>query len=439
MKPQVIHAHEDRLLDFAYGELQPAEAQLVEQHLESCSRCAEALADIRGVRTSMSRLSLEPAPDAGLESLLAYAQQSARRASAGPVPQPSWWRRWLVPAVGLAAVSVFGVVVHRASTQVAPMDISPKLPLEAKQEAPPPPPPASPAPSVAQVPVQEPASKVSPETQALHAQRDEEFRLAQEKTKDVRRRGSRSEDWSNAGSGGGFPAKKGDAYVSRDEQNRAEADDSVAGLGTDLKESSSQKVARAEPPPTPADEAEAPVFPGESQQAVTYEESRGPQQQGRTSSGLGAVASSRAPSTEAAPPAAQPPPAPTAAAAAPEGYADKDLYVERKAPAAAKPAPGKKAPARMKKSEPLASSAELSREARQASREGDRAREATLLRAALESGARGTERLDLLSRLCEAEAALGRREAAINACSQVVEEDPDSRAASLARRRLEQL
>jgi hypothetical protein len=446
MKPQVIHAHEDRLLDFAYGELQPAEARVVEQHLEGCARCAEALADIRGVRTSMSRLSLAPAPDAGLESLLAYAQQSARRAAAGPAPRPSWWRRWLVPAVGLAAVSVFGIVVHRASTQVAPMDISPTLPLEAKKDEAPPPPPASPA--VAQAPMQEQAAQVSPETQALHAQRDEEFRLAQEKTKEVRRRGSRSDDWSNVGSGGGFPAKKRESYAARDERKQVEAGENAAGLSSDFnsdfKESGKpQAVARAEPAPTPAEEAEAPVIPGESQQAVMYEESRGPQQ-GRTSSSLGAVASS--PSTEAAPPTAQPLPAPTApapaAAAAPEGYADA---MDKKTLSLPKSAPAKTAPSRMKKaaptepSAPLLSSAELSREARQASRDGNRAREASLLRAALEAGARGSERVDLLSRLCEAEAALGRREAAVAACSQVVAEDPDSRAASLARRRLEQL
>jgi hypothetical protein len=446
MKPQFIHAQEDRLLDFAYGELQPSEAQLVEQHVEGCSRCAEALADIRGVRTSMSRLSLEPAPDAGLESLLAYAQQSARRAAAGPVPQPSWWRRWLVPAVGVAAVSVFGLVVHRVSTQVEPMSLSPHLPLEAKkdvagkeaaanlkEEAP-----APAFPAVAQAPKQAPTAQPPAEAVALHAQRDEEFRLAQEKTKGVRRRGSRSEDWSNVGSGGGFPAKKRESYAALDEDRRdtlaasesprAEADDSLAGVSVDLEGNAPQQVARAEPAATPKDEAEAPVLPGQSQQAVTYEESRGRgQQQGRTSSSLGPVASSRPASPEAAMPSAPPPPA---VAAAPEGFADK-------APAAANPAPARTAPSKLKQSAPE-SPAELSRQAREASRGGDRSREASLLRMAL-ADARGSERLDLLSRLCEAEVALGRRDAALEACNQVVAEDPDSRAASLARRRLEQL
>ncbi|WNZ59366.1 zf-HC2 domain-containing protein [Myxococcus sp. MxC21-1] len=100
MKPQNPHAQEDRLLDFAYGELPVPEARLVEAHLESCARCTQALDDIRGVRATMSQLSVEPAPDAGLESLMAYAQQAARRAAAGPAPKPSRWRRWLLPVVG---------------------------------------------------------------------------------------------------------------------------------------------------------------------------------------------------------------------------------------------------------------------------------------------------------------------------------------------------
>lgn len=110
MKPQTLHAHEDRLLDFAYGELPPQEAQAVQSHLEGCTRCSELLEGIGGVRATMAQLPMEPAPDAGLESLLAYAQQAARNAAAGPAPKPVWWRRWLVPVMGVAAVCAFGVV-----------------------------------------------------------------------------------------------------------------------------------------------------------------------------------------------------------------------------------------------------------------------------------------------------------------------------------------
>ncbi|HYH99136.1 zf-HC2 domain-containing protein [Hyalangium sp.] len=110
MKPQTLHAHEDRLLDFVYGELPPLEARAVQSHVDGCPRCSELLAGMRGVRTTMAQLPMEPAPDAGLESLLAYANQAARNAAAGPPPKPTWWRRWLMPAMGVTAVSVFGIV-----------------------------------------------------------------------------------------------------------------------------------------------------------------------------------------------------------------------------------------------------------------------------------------------------------------------------------------
>jgi hypothetical protein len=101
---------EDKLLDFAYGELPSGEAQAVEAHLLGCTACAGALESIQGVRRVMSRLPVEAAPDTGLESLLGYAQQAARRASAGPAPRPTWWRRWVAPLGGLAALVVVGVV-----------------------------------------------------------------------------------------------------------------------------------------------------------------------------------------------------------------------------------------------------------------------------------------------------------------------------------------
>ena len=43
MKPVNLHAHEDRLLELAYGELPPGEAQAVQAHVASCARCAQEL------------------------------------------------------------------------------------------------------------------------------------------------------------------------------------------------------------------------------------------------------------------------------------------------------------------------------------------------------------------------------------------------------------
>jgi hypothetical protein len=84
----------------------------------------------------------------------------------------------------------------------------------------------------------------------------------------------------------------------------------------------------------------------------------------------------------------------------------------------------------------VASSADLLKQADAARSEGDRVREVQFLRQALAAGATGKVRLGLLNRLCDAEFAIGRRQAAFEACSMVLEEDPRSSAAQVARNRL---
>ena len=106
---------EDRLLDFAYGELAESDARAVKSHLEACPQCQAQLDDIQGVRRVMSALPGESAPSAGLDSLLAYAEQAARRVQAGPAPKPAWWRRWVLPLSGVTAAVALGIVVHQAS------------------------------------------------------------------------------------------------------------------------------------------------------------------------------------------------------------------------------------------------------------------------------------------------------------------------------------
>ncbi|NOJ91173.1 zf-HC2 domain-containing protein, partial [Myxococcus xanthus] len=217
MKPQNPHAQEDRLLDFAYGELPAPEARLVEAHLESCARCTQALDDIRGVRATMSQLSVEPAPDAGLESLMAYAQQAARRAAAGPAPKPSRWRRWWLPVVGLASVSTFGLLTLEArSPDLTRPDLSAAKVTVAKEElvAPPSagdfaPAAAAPAPAAAQaMPAEAEAAgyaarEMAAPAKSKGAERSREQRLL-------------AEDWANAGSGGGL-----DTRIRRESESKA--------------------------------------------------------------------------------------------------------------------------------------------------------------------------------------------------------------------------
>lgn len=404
MKAQTLHAHEDRLLDFAYGELPAAEARAMEAHLQGCPKCTEALAEIRGVRATMSRLTEEPAPDAGLESLLAYAQQAARHAAEGPSRAPSWWRRWLVPAVGLASVSFLGIISHQVSKSV---DLSPQLSEAVAPEkalkgevasmaadalpgapvevaAPPPPPPAA-------APMEE-APRVSEPPRAKVAKRE----LKQEKSSS---RGLR-EEWSNAGSAGGFP-ELSDKYKSRDDVGGSSVGAVQAIPPTPAARAELRQAPLASPAPAD-DERAVPVMEAELQ--ATYAE-RLPEEP---------------PGAKATPPRSS----------LRLGEFGKPGAAPPKAGLSAKEAPARKAQAA------TLSVPELSQRAAKAQRAGDRALEARLLRQALAAGAGGRERVALLIRLCDAEFALGRRDAAIEACGSVLSEAPDSGEAQVARKRL---
>lgn len=108
------HQYEDKLLEFAYGELPREEADAVDAHVRGCANCARALDEIKGVRATMAQLPMASAPDAGLDSLLAYAEQAARRNVEAAKPQPSFFKRFMAPLVTLMALTVVGVVGLRA-------------------------------------------------------------------------------------------------------------------------------------------------------------------------------------------------------------------------------------------------------------------------------------------------------------------------------------
>jgi hypothetical protein len=457
MKPQGSHAHEDRLLDFAYGELPPAEARVVEQHVQGCSRCTEALDGIRGVRTAMSRLPMQSAPDAGLESLMAYAQQSARRSAAGPEPAPRWWRRLLAPALGVAAMSVFGVVVVQVNRSV---DLSPALKKEAaqeqvaRQEVPRAKDlPAPPAPAAAAAPIPE-------STKQMHAEFDERLQKAESKPS----RRAEKEDWSNAGSAGGFPEKKtallGDdkemrgydafgtkAAPMKSKRGMASASKSALSVSTaqpraestrddDAAPADAEESVATEalaPPAAPAEPQVAQYIPPSPSQRISGSTSRAEPKGNSLSLDEARSAPGRAQMPTASPPPpsmAQAPMAQAPATAAVGGYAD-DLDAKAEVEAQRSRKKSSAGPTR-----PV-SPAELLRQAELANRSGDRAQEAMLLRGALSSGAQGAQRLEVLSRLCEAEFALGRRQSALEVCRWVMKEAPGSSEARVAQRRVE--
>ncbi|MCY1021970.1 anti-sigma factor family protein [Pyxidicoccus sp. MSG2] len=467
MNPQNAHAHEDRLLDFAYGELPTPEARAMEAHLSGCARCTQALDDIRGVRATMSQLSTEPAPDAGLESLMAYAQQAARRAAAGPAPKPSRWRRWLLPVLGVASVSTFGILILEANEHApaspSPAQVAAKVemarakdaapargvaePVVASAEAPAPPPP--------------PTAQAAPSPKAL---------LDEGAAKEV----ARAEDWRNAGSGGGL-----DARIVREEEMKAKP-----GYGKGASErarASTNRQPLAKTAPSKASkfafgEKDAPDEESLAESAPR-DDSASRKQEGLKLGGASAAqaqaadeddgafdkvfAGGDAPqavgsvSVPAGPPApataapASPSPSPSGGRAdvATGALAQTESLAERRAPAPAQaptkkakrsesPSPAAEMPASRAQAEPGPSVAELSSQARDAYLAGDRALEAGLLRSALAAGPSGSERLGLLNRLCDAELALGRQAAGAAACKQVIADAPGSSAAQAARRRL---
>ncbi|WP_224245655.1 anti-sigma factor family protein [Hyalangium gracile] len=493
MKPQNLHAQEDRLLDFVYGELPPHEARAVESHLEGCARCSELLADIRGVRTTMSQLSMEPAPDAGLESLMAYAQQAARNAAAGPAPKPTWWRRWLLPVAGVAAVSVFGLVTLQVSKSVK---LSPDLSAaksESVRDAEPAPvalsvpPRAEPAPAqVAMAPAPAPQAPAkqdalaeaaparpqptgmaddltpppSPAAEEM-AELGDGYPMKQAPRKKAFVAGTKKlpQDWSNAGASAGSGRTKDaeDDGVDRfADESGVEKERSYDDVRRDAVTQS--RALLQNKPTTPGSvQGGMPQEPMAAPGATQPTEGAGPeaangavaevqQQEAPKSEPLRLGGGSRA-STESA----SRPRADTSGDDFDDLFGAKASSTKREQSAStAAPAPSPPPPPAMatasarpvmrpeakgKSAEP--SSAELSKMAEEALRSGDRVREALLLRQALSAGATGSLRLGLLNRLCDAEFAIGRREAAIQACSLVLEEGPRSGAAQMARKRLD--
>lgn len=459
MNPQNAHAHEDRLLDFAYGELPLTEARAMEAHLSGCARCTQALDDIRGVRATMSQLSEEPAPDAGLESLLAYAQQAARRAAAGPAPRPSRWRRWLLPVVGLASVATFGILALQSNDPALTHLDSNTLKSEAAKDAAPAP--AGAAPTAVAENVAPPPPPPAPVAQAMPAELEQDKVAAKE--------GVRPEDWRSAGSGGGeigtgatresewrrkskrepkmaskvAPSKFAEEKASLDEENLdALAARDAEGGTSSLAQAPKQealKVGGVKGRSYAADEADD--SDGLAGASLAKEDS------------AYAEAGPATPAPAALEPAAAPAaPAPSRAdvAIATGAVASREVVAERRAPAPsempakkAKPSAATSAPAAMSparaRAEPGPSVEELSRQAQEAYDVRDRAQEAALLRSALATGVTGSVRLGLLNRLCDAELALGLVDEGTATCKRVISEAPGSSAAKAASRRLANL
>lgn len=429
MKPQSLHSHEDTLLDFAYGELPAAEARAVETHLQDCGRCAEALASIRGVRTTMAHLRQEPAPDAGLESLLAYAEQAARRTQAGPAPRDTWWRRLIVPVSATAALCLVAVVGLQVSKEVdlagLPEASLQKERAEERRQAPASPLSVAPAP-VAAAEVEGAPAEFEDRAAESRADRKAEQAPARARAKDF----DAPADWSNAGSGGGLGA--GDKMESKKSKS-APAPKKIAG--------SSFGSTGAVDDASMSDVAERQTAKREVMAEPLAEVGRSAKSEspGAASSREGGAAAAN---TVGKGSISAPPPAPQAGAqkedSAPTLALDSRSYGARPRAESSSEAESSTSFADDEdESDGVAEAVtSFSNAAWDAYRRGDRAGESALLQKALAAGAAGNDRAGLLNRLCEAQFALGLTARAEQTCERVVAEFPNSGAASAARRSL---
>ncbi len=429
-----VHQYEDKLLEFAYGELPTPEAEAVEAHVRDCARCTRALSEIRAVRSTMSALPMEPAPDAGLESLLAYAEQAASRAK-HPAPSRGW-RRFLAPLASAMALVVVGVVAWRANQAFDP---DPGLlAIQAEREA-------SPtrkgyAPEEAPAPVAAaPAAPAEPMPDSLG---DSEAGGRAAPEPELRK--GKSKELSFAEAKRDEPARKAQAPLSTAKRSKLSEDGAKEEQQVALADDYSNAAQRGAYKPTPAP-------PPSGSAGVGF--------------GLGAGgplggASSTAPTpsadkTIAGSSTRQEAPLPAPAQATPPPPPAKQSY---ELPGLSKKRPYSSAPAAEVEADELAlersdalkadSDAKAGERARAQSRvglleaaraagsRGDRAEEARLAQQLLQGGATGYEKVEALKRACDALEAMGDFARADPYCDQLLSEFPQTAAAgAVAKRR----
>ena len=457
------HQYEDKLLEFAYGELPQHEADAVDAHVRGCARCSQALTEIRGVRATMAQLPMVAAPDAGLESLLAYAGQAAGR---NAKPAPSLWKRFLTPLASVMALVTVGVIAFRANQEfdTSPASAAADQTVKAREarleqqneEARPPVQAQAPAPVAATaVPVEaalkeEARKQDQPDQKALAGKLDDTREQS----------GKRGDVWSPQPSAPQAPqsvTRRSTNTKTPQESPKELAAAEAGGMADDYSNAAargglSKKPAPAPPPPPPA----ATPTPEPAQ-----DKNVGFGLTGGSAPGTGRAAAgpSDAPSTsdesyraksEAAPaPAPAPSSAPAPSKKAKSSYTLKDLGTRSSGSSSM----GAEDDVALEKTDSLAVDrdakfAERQRadartqsleSARVASNRGDRLGEIRLLTQVLQGGATGYERVEALKRLCDAYEALGEFDRADPFCDQLLTEFPNTVAAKVVAQRRNQV
>lgn len=465
------HQYEDKLLEFAYGELSQHEAEAVDAHVRGCANCAEALAEIRSVRATMAALPAEPAPDAGLDSLLAYAAQAAERNAAAAKPSVSIWKRFLTPMVSLMALATVGVIAWRANQEfdTSPASAAADGKLEAmveKQKRK-----AQEQPEGAQVQQNVPAdlpaapvvAAVAPQVPEPQREEKKSVAKAEELNKAMAGKLGKGDAWGEPGTAAPAPQSvtrraSPKTKSAADELRQDFSNAALRGANEPLADDGVQGGARAKdvapPPPPPKPAKTAPVVLSADPSAPSYGLGSG--------GGLSTQEAKPAPRpveksakeeesrarAEVATAPTTPAPTPAPSSAPPMKKASRGSYSLAPLGSASSGYAGDDSVA-LDKSDALgvdndAKFAERSRAeqrtrsleaARVASSRGDRAEEIQLLLQTLQNGATGYEKTEALKRLCDAYEALGDTARADPYCDQLLREFPNTVAAKVVTER----
>jgi anti-sigma factor RsiW len=93
----------ERLLDYLYGELQPAEREAFDRHLASCAECRSEVDGLRGTRSHLA-LWAPPEPDLGFQIVRSVKPAAVPRWRPAPV--------WGLAAAALLVLSVSAAVAN---------------------------------------------------------------------------------------------------------------------------------------------------------------------------------------------------------------------------------------------------------------------------------------------------------------------------------------
>ncbi len=124
------HPNDHDLALFAGGELGPVARWRIEKHLQSCSRCEEAVADFFHLQSELGELSELPNVDWTAQAQMILDRADRARAANDKAPTPSLGQSWALRAgLAMATVICAVVIVRQLPLQKAETELASKTNL----------------------------------------------------------------------------------------------------------------------------------------------------------------------------------------------------------------------------------------------------------------------------------------------------------------------